>query len=180
MWEAITEWKFIEETLGTLFTALGLWVGYLSVKRVGRRVVQDMAGRGEEDGARAATLWSLVRRIIMIVFLVTGGLMIISVWGLPLAPFLAVGSAAGVAIGLGARGLVQDVISGFFILAEDQYRIGDKIKSGAASGEVIDIRPRVTILRDENGVTYYVPNRSLGGSVSMVFPPESPSEDVGS
>ena len=113
MWEAITEWKFIEETLGTVFTALGLWVGYLSVKRVGRRVVQEMAGQGEEHGARAATLWSLVRRIIIIAFLVTGGLMIISVWRLPLAPFLAVGSAAGVAIGLGASGLVQDVISGF-------------------------------------------------------------------
>ena len=107
----------------------------------------------------------------MIAFLATGGLMIISVWGLPLAPFLAVGSAAGVAIGLGARGLVQNVISGFFILAEDQFRVGDRIKSGAATGVVVDIRPRVTILRDEDGVTYYVPNGSLGGSVSMVFPP---------
>ena len=153
MWEAITDWRFIEETLGTVFTVLGLWIGYLSVKRVGRRVVREMAGRGEEDGARAATLWSLVRRIVMIAFLATGGLMIISVWGLPLAPFLAVGSAAGVAIGLGARGLVQNVISGFFILAEDQFRVGDRIKSGAATGVVVDIRPRVTILRDEDGIT---------------------------
>ncbi len=116
----------------------------------------------------------------MITFLVTGGLMTISVWGLPLAPFLAVGSAAGVAIGLGARGLVQDVIAGFFILAEDQYRIGDRIKSGAASGEVVDIRPRVTILRDDEAITYYVPNGSLGGSVSMVYPPASSSDGAGS
>ncbi len=180
MWEAITDWRFIEETLGTVFTVLGLWIGYLSVKRVGRRVVREMAGRGEEHAARAATLWSLVRRIVMISFLATGGLMIISVWGLPLAPFLAVGSAVGVAIGLGARGLVQNVISGFFILAEDQYRVGDRIKSGAATGVVVDIRPRVTILRDEDGITYYVPNGALGGSVSMVFPPEAPSEDGGS
>ncbi len=180
MWEAITDWEFIEETLGTVLTGLGLWVGYRSVKRVGRRVVREMADRGEEHGARAATLWSLVQRIVLISFLVTGGLMIISVWGLPLAPFLAIASAAGVAIGLGARGLVQDVISGFFILAEDQYRIGDRIKSGAAMGEVIDIRPRVTILRGDDGVTYYVPNGSLGGSVSMVYPSAPPSGDAGS
>ncbi len=106
--------------------------------------------------------------------------MIIAVWGLPLAPFLAVASAAGVAIGLGARGLVQDVIAGFFILAEDQYRIGDKVKSGSAVGEVVDIRPRVTILRDEEGMTYYVPNGSLGGSVSVVYPSGPGSEGEGS
>ena len=180
MWETITEWQFIEETVGTVLTVLGLWIGYAGVRRAGRRVVREMAGRGEDHGARAATLWSLVRRIILITFLVTGGLMIISVWGLPLAPFLAVGSAAGVAIGLGARGLVQDVIAGFFILAEDQYRIGDRIKSGAAVGEVIDIRPRVTILRDDEGITYYVPNGSLGGSVSLVYPSESSEEGAGS
>lgn len=180
MWEPITEWQFIEETLGTVVTALGLWVLFLGVKRTGRKLVQEMGERGEDHGARAATLWSLVRRIILITFLVTGGLMIVSVWGLPLAPFLAVGSAAGVAIGLGARGLVQDVIAGFFILAEDQYRIGDRIKSGAATGEVIDIRPRVTILRDDEDVTYYVPNGSLGGSVSMVYPSGPSSEGEGS
>lgn len=178
--EAITEWAFIEETIGTLVTAGGLWVGYAAIKRAGERVVAEMGERGEEHGARAASLWSLVRRIVMIALVITAGLMIISVWGLPLAPFLGVASAAGVAIGLGARGLVQNVISGFFILLEDQYRIGDRIKSGAATGEVIDIRPRVTILRDDEGVIYYVPNGALGGSVSMVFPPESPSGDAAS
>lgn len=173
MWESITEWQFIEETVGTVITLIGLWILFLAVKRAGRRIVGEMAERGEDHGARAATLWSLVRRVILIAFLITGGLMIIAVWGLPLAPFLAVGSAAGVAIGLGARGLVQDVIAGFFILAEDQFRIGDKIKSGSATGEVIDIRPRVTILRDQEGLTHYVPNGSLGGSVSTVYPSES-------
>lgn len=180
MWESVTGWQFIEETLGTVVTVLGLWILYGVVKRMGRRVVREMSERGDDGGARAATLWSLVRRALLIAVLVTGGLMIISVWGLPLAPFLAVGSAAGVAIGLGARGLVQDVIAGFFILAEDQYRIGDRIKSGAATGQVIDIRPRVTILRDEEGNTYYVPNGSLGGSVSIVFPSESPSKEEAS
>ncbi|MCQ3803907.1 MAG: mechanosensitive ion channel [bacterium] len=180
MWESVTEWQFIEETLGTVVTVLGVWILYGFVRRMGRRLVQEMTERGEDGGARAASLWSLVRRVILIAFLATGGLMVIAVWGLPLAPFLAVGSAAGVAIGLGARGLVQDVIAGFFILAEDQYRIGDKIKSGAATGQVVDIRPRVTILRDEEGNTYYVPNGSLGGSVSIVFPSESPEDGEGS
>ena len=180
MWDTFTEWQFVEETLGTVVTVAGLWLGYVGIRHAGRRIVGEMAERGEEHGARAATLWSLVRRIVLITLLVTGSLMVIALWGLPLSPFLAVGSAAGVAIGLGARGLVQDVISGFFILAEDQYRIGDTIKSGAARGEVIDIRPRVTILRDDDGITYYVPNGSVGGSVSMVFSSQASSDEAGS
>ena len=180
MWESVTEWDFIEEALGTLVTLVGLWILNLVIKRTGKRIVREMAERGEDHGARAATLWSLVRRAILITLLITGGLMIISLWGFPLAPFLAVASAGGVAIGLGARGLVQDVIAGFFILAEDQYRIGDRIKSGSATGRVIDIRPRVTILRDPDGLTHYVPNGSLGGSTSTVFPSGSSSESSGS
>lgn len=180
MWASVTDWQFIEETLGTVITVLGLWIVHLGVKRMGKSIVSEITERGEEHGARAATLWSLVKRVILITLLVTGGLMIVAVWGLPLAPFLAVGSAAGVAIGLGARGLVQDVIAGFFILAEDQYRIGDTIKSGAATGKVVDIRPRVTILRDDEGVTYYVPNGSVGGSTSMVYPSESSMAEGGS
>jgi moderate conductance mechanosensitive channel len=72
-----------------------------------------------------------------------------------------VGSAVGVAVGFGAQSLVKDVISGFFILAEDQYHIGDVVKVADVAGAVVDIRPRVTVLRDLDGNVHYIPNGEI-------------------
>ena len=160
MWESVTEWQFIEETLGTVVTVLGVWILYGFVRRMGRRLVQEMTERGEDGGARAASLWSLVRRVILIAFLATGGLMVIAVWGLPLAPFLAVGSAAGVAI-VGARGLVRMVKRVFIWRRQTGW---DNIK-GCRTGQVVTVpgailRTRRTPIRAKD----------FGGSVSIVFP----------
>jgi moderate conductance mechanosensitive channel len=87
--------------------------------------------------------------------------MVAAVWELPLTPLLAVGSAVGVAVGFGAQSLVKDVISGFFILAEDQYHIGDVVKVAGVAGAVVDIRPRVTVLRDLDGNVHYIPNGEI-------------------
>jgi small conductance mechanosensitive channel len=120
-----------------------------------------MARQGE-TGTRVATLWSMVRRVMLIVAVVVGLLTVLSsVWGLPITPFLAVGSAVGVALGFGAQKLVQDVISGFFLLVEDQFRIGDLVELVGVSGQVQDIRLRVTVLRDVSGNVHYVPNGEI-------------------
>jgi small conductance mechanosensitive channel len=66
-----------------------------------------------------------------------------------------------VALGLGAQNLVRDVIGGFFILAEGQYVIGDVVTISNVTGEVQQVRPRVTVLRDIDGNVYYVPNGSI-------------------
>jgi len=66
-----------------------------------------------------------------------------------------------VAVGFGAQSLVKDVISGFFILAEDQYQIGDVVKIAGVAGLVVDIRPRVTVLRDLDGNVHYIPNGQI-------------------
>ncbi len=67
----------------------------------------------------------------------------------------------GIAIGFGAQDLVKDVISGFFILAEDQYHIGDVVRVADVAGKVEDIRPRVTVMRDLDGNVHYVPNGQI-------------------
>jgi small conductance mechanosensitive channel len=104
----------------------------------------------------------MVRRVLLIVVVVVGLLTVLSsVWGLPITPFLAVGSVVGVALGFGAQKLVQDVISGFFLLVEDQFRIGDLVELVGVSGQVQDIRLRVTVLRDVSGNVHYVPNGEI-------------------
>ena len=99
--------------------------------------------------------------MIQILFVAIGVLTIAIVVGVPITPFLAVGSAVGVAVGFGAQDLVKDIIAGFFILAEDQYHIGDVVRIGGVAGAVEDIRLRVTVLRDLDGYVHYVPNGQI-------------------
>jgi len=101
------------------------------------------------------------RRLVVIVLVVVVVLMVAAVWKVPLTPLVALGSALGVAVGFGAQSLVKDVISGFFILAEDQYQIGDVVKIAGVAGLVVDIRPRVTVLRDLDGNVHYIPNGQI-------------------
>lgn len=157
--------SFLQENLDRLVqtgAVIGaLWIGYVLIERFGRRFVVRVASLGNEDTARAETLWSMLRRLLIIGLVATLLLMLLATWGVSIAPLLAVGSAVGVALGFGAQSLVKDVIAGFFILAEDQYRIGDVVRIAGVAGVVEDIRPRVTVLRDLDGNVHYVPNGSI-------------------
>ncbi len=140
---------------------------YLMVSRLSRRFIQRVAEKGGDDAARATTMWAMLRRLIVVVVALVMVLTVAGVWGISTAPFLAVGSAVGVALGFGAQDLVKDVIAGFFILAEDQYRIGDVIQVAGVSGAVEDIRPRVTVLRDLDGNVHYVPNGKIDVTTNL-------------
>jgi moderate conductance mechanosensitive channel len=145
----------------TVVVIVGIVVMWLLVARVANRTIGRMEARGPEVGARAMTLWAMARRLLIVVLTAVLVLMVAAVWSLPLTPLLAVGSAFGVAVGFGAQSLVKDVIAGFFILAEDQYHIGDVVKIADVAGAVVDIRPRVTVLRDLDGNVHYVPNGEI-------------------
>lgn len=145
----------------TVFVFAMVSVMWLASSRVANRTIDRMDARGADAGARARTLWSMARRILIVLLVAVLALMVAAVWSLPLTPLIAVGSAVGVAVGFGAQSLVKDVISGFFILAEDQYHIGDIVKLVDVYGAVIDIRPRVTVLRDLDGNVHYIPNGEI-------------------
>ena len=151
----------LKKVIGTAVVIASFTLVYLLAGRAGQRFVRRMSHQGE-SGTRVATLWSMVRRVLLIVVVVVALLTVLSsVWGLSITPFLAVGSAVGVALGFGAQKLVQDVISGFFLLVEDQFRIGDLVELVGVSGQVEDIRLRVTVLRDVAGNVHYVPNGDI-------------------
>jgi moderate conductance mechanosensitive channel len=156
---------FFEDNGGALVRTAIVIVGIAVLwglgSRVAHRTIDRMDARSPDAGARARTLWSMARRLLIIVLVAVLVLMVAAVWELPLTPLLAVGSAVGVAVGFGAQSLVKDVISGFFILAEDQYHIGDVVKVAGVAGAVVDIRPRVTVLRDLDGNVHYIPNGEI-------------------
>ncbi|MGH8952013.1 MAG: mechanosensitive ion channel family protein [Acidimicrobiia bacterium] len=134
---------------------------YAILVGVGARFAERLVSKSDESRSRVATLWVMVRRMILIVIVVIAVLLIVDIWGLNMAPFLAVGAAIAAALGFGAQNLVRDLIAGFFILAEDQYRIGDTVTIANTNGKVEDIQFRVTVLRDFEGNVHYVPNGQI-------------------
>src|SRR4030043_525458 len=87
--------------------------------------------------------------------------MLLSEVGIYIAPVLAGVGIIGLAIGFGAQSLVKDIISGLFILIENQYRKGDVVKIADVSGLVEDINLRRTVLRDLDGIVHVVPNGEI-------------------
>lgn len=114
-----------------------------------------------EAKKRAQTLGNILRHALLIVLLLTAALMILGELGIQLGPLLATAGIGAVAIGFGAQSLVRDVINGFFILLENQYRIGDVIQIAGVSGLVESLTLRRTVLRDLDGKVHTIPNGEI-------------------
>jgi small-conductance mechanosensitive channel len=87
--------------------------------------------------------------------------MILGEFGFSLGPVLASAGVIGVALGLGAQTLVRDVISGIFMLVEDQYGVGDEIHVQEIEGRVEKVGLRITQVRDTNDVLWFVRNGEI-------------------
>jgi small-conductance mechanosensitive channel len=87
--------------------------------------------------------------------------MILGEFGFDLGPVIASAGIIGVAIGLGAQSLVKDVLSGIFMLVEDQYGVGDQVKVGDVEGVVEKVGLRITTVRDSGGVLWFLRNGEI-------------------
>jgi len=114
-----------------------------------------------ERKKRIATLISVFSGTLSFVIWIVAVLMILPEFGLNIAPILASLGLAGLAVGMAARDIIADFISGLFILLEGQYFVGDKVKIAGIEGEVKEITLRRTILRDEAGVLHSFPNSQI-------------------
>ncbi len=88
-------------------------------------------------------------------------LLLLSELGINIAPLIAGAGIAGLAVGFGAKTLVADLIGGFFILLEGHFNIGDRVQIDKYTGVVKRISLRTTMLKDEEGKTYIVPNSAI-------------------
>lgn len=171
------------DTTGRLLgTGVILLVGailYWIAGVAGRRYVRRKQAKGKDAGARAATLWTVLRRVILIVDILLVVLFLFLAWGWSIAPFLGVGTVLAAALGFGAQDLVKDFLSGFFILLEDQYQIGDTVTIAGATGTVEDIQLRVTLLRDFEGNLHFVPNGQIEVASNYTSKYSQPVIDVG-
>jgi small conductance mechanosensitive channel len=114
-----------------------------------------------EAKKRANTLGNILRHAFLIIITFVAVLMILGELGIQLGPLLATAGIGAVAIGFGAQSLVKDMISGFFIILENQYRIGDVIEVAGVSGLVESVGLRKTVLRDLQGKVHTIPNGEI-------------------
>ena len=130
------------------------------VRRWLRRGVERVNLRIEQR-QRALTLANALEAVASVAIAVAAGLSVLSILNVPIAPFLASAGLLGLAVSVGSQALVRDFIAGLFVLAEDQYGIGDHIRAAGVSGRVERITMRATWLCDESGEVHIIPNSAI-------------------
>lgn len=126
------------------------------VKRTVEKRVDEL-----ENKKRADTLISIFGGTLNFIIWIAALLMILPEFGVNIAPILAGVGLLGLAVGMGARDIISDFISGIFILLEDQYRIGDEVKITGIEGRVSEITLRRTTIRSEDNVFHSIPNSQI-------------------
>ncbi|MFQ5619285.1 MAG: mechanosensitive ion channel family protein [Rhodospirillales bacterium] len=127
----------------------------------------DADGTRVERSARARTLLPLLRNAVLVVLTVMVSMIVLSELGVDIAPLLAGAGVVGLAIGFGAQKLVQDVITGAFILFEDSIAVGDVVDVGGLAGVVEALSIRSIRLRDLSGKVHTVPFSAVDTVTNM-------------
>lgn len=128
----------------------------------GRRwLVQESPIAVARRTQRAQTVGSVLRSVTTIVITTVVLLTVLSQVGINMGPILASAGIVGVALGFGAQALVKDYLSGIFLVAEDQFGIGDYVDLGEASGTVEAVGLRITQVRDVDGTLWHVRNGEI-------------------
>lgn len=118
-------------------------------------------GKFQVNERRMETTRSLVNNMASYIIYFIAILSILTQLGFNLGPVLASAGVVGLAVGFGAQNLVRDIITGFFIIFEDQYAVGDYISTGQVMGTVQEFGLRITKIRGINGEVHIIPNGSI-------------------
>ena len=137
----------------------------LLVRRFRRRLEGSPSPTQELNLQRAATITHALSTAVVVLIWTIAFLLLLGTLDVNLAPFLASAGVAGVALGFGAQSVVRDTLSGFFILLENQFGVGDVIEvqttAAPVGGKVESLTLRVTTLRAFDGTLHVVPNGNI-------------------
>ncbi|HQL47409.1 MAG TPA: mechanosensitive ion channel family protein [Holophaga sp.] len=168
-WMGKTGWHKLQKLGLVLLTCfLLLWAIRLVGRAVRRAVDDGKEGVTSEAERRADTLASVLNHVAWVVVAVFFVLTSLQEFGINVGPLIAGAGIAGVALGFGAQSLVKDWISGFFLLMENQFGVGDIISVDDKHAGVVErMTLRITQLRDTEGRAHYIPNGSMVRVVVM-------------
>lgn len=167
-WERLfdtgTDW-WLQHGSRIILTLIGIWLALRTLRSavaLMNRHISDRPDHLRGDVKQARTVTTLVDHTGTALVLFAGALIIAAEMGFNPTAILASAGIVGVALGFGAQSLVKDLLAGCFILFEDQFGVGDVIRTGLHAGEVEVITLRTTCLRDLEGAYIIIPNGDLG------------------
>jgi len=133
--------------------------------RLGNALISNLfsaeKSRLKLDQRKANTLAALLRSVLRYTIYFLAAVSVIDALGVPTGSIIASAGIVGLAVGFGAQNLVRDVLTGFFILFEDQFAVGEYIEAVGVAGVVEEVGLRVTKLRDFSGVLHIIPNGTI-------------------
>lgn len=155
-------WHLVTPLRVVLLVASGLLAAVVIRVLVGR-LVRRLPGSRDRSRAelRASTLSTVLRSTLVALVWLIVAVTVIGELGVNLGAFVATATIIGGALAFGAQTLVRDLIAGLFVIAEDQYGVGDVVDLGHASGKVEGVTLRSTRLRDSEGRVWFVPNGQI-------------------
>lgn len=149
----------IDKLLKTLIILISIKiiikVSYVLIEKFFKR---EQTSKLRMEERKAHTLSAIIKSLCKYIFYFIGIMMILDIFGIPTASILATAGVGGLAIGFGAQSLVKDIITGFFILFEDYFSVGDYIQTSEYDGVVEEIGIRSTRLRAFSGDLHIIPN----------------------
>jgi small-conductance mechanosensitive channel len=159
--QKLTQW-FITSGLRVLLIIVLTLIALKAAKFVSKRLLAFSLKTDDiEFKKRVDTLSSIVQSILFIAITFVAAIVVLGELGIEIGPVLAAAGIVGLAVGFGAQNLVQDVISGFFILLEDQIRVGDVVQIGDKGGVVEKVTLRTVVLRDLSGNVHFIRNGQI-------------------
>ncbi len=168
-WDTITQ-AGLRIFILIIFAWIALKVLRKFLVRLENNLLRKSLKEGEppsESQKRIETIVRLVKQGVQLALWLTFGLMILKEFGVQVAPMIASAGIVGVAVGFGAQNLVKDIISGFFIILENQIRVGDVAIVNGTGGLVEQINFRTTVLRDQAGTVHIIPNGRISTLSNM-------------
>jgi moderate conductance mechanosensitive channel len=146
---------------------MAIRIGSAAARRFEREMSRGTGLDVIERTKRARTLGLLIQKTLTVVVTGIAGLMMLRELGVDITPALTGFGIVGLAVGFGAQTLVRDVISGFFIILEDQIRVGDSAVVNGQGGLVEEVNLRTIVLRDEQGTVHVFPNGEIKTLANM-------------
>ncbi len=180
VWLIIQTWIAVH-LLQILIIIIGAEIFYRIAKRLISKIIHKTTRRHDlfptelDRKKRIQTLDSLIGATLRIGIFIIATMMIISQLGINTGPLIASAGVVGVALGFGAQNLIRDFMNGFFIITENQFRVGDyvEIRTIVAnikiSGNVEAITIRTTIVRDLDGRLHHIPNGNITVTTNMTM-----------
>jgi moderate conductance mechanosensitive channel len=175
-WEKLRSWSPLDfvnwlraHGISVVIIVFGAWAFLWLANRLHPQLVTLLAGRttrgtAAEQENRARTLVGVLHNALRTSVIAVALIMVLEEVGLPIGPLLGGVAVIGLAVAFGAQSLIKDYFTGFLVLLEQQYIIGDVVKISGITGQVEQITLRVTVLRDLEGSVHIIPH----GQITMV------------